>query len=136
MNSLPLSPVVISYATMHKKTASYMQVLRNTVGNCSKLVPRPFPALQFCFSAPHTNIDKGGNPLPNHFERTLRKFARISKFRCFHETKQTQNQVRRFFNNSVTEFVSNTFAIDIRRILESFAKVFHKCFSQYDRTVT
>ena len=24
-------------------------------------------------------------------------FARISKFRCFHETKQTQNEVERFF---------------------------------------
>ena len=24
-------------------------------------------------------------------------FARISKFHCFHETKQTQNEVERFF---------------------------------------
>ena len=28
---------------------------------------------------------------------TLRILARISKFHCFHETKQTQNEVERFF---------------------------------------
>ena len=29
--------------------------------------------------------------------RHLGIFARISKFHCFHETKQTQNEVERFF---------------------------------------
>ena len=39
----------------------------------------------------------------------LRIFARISKFRCFHETKQTQNEVGRFFYN-LAEFVFEYFS--------------------------
>ena len=37
-------------------------------------------------------------------------FARISKFHSFHETKQTQNEVERFFSTTWPDLVSNTFA--------------------------
>ena len=50
----------------------------------------------------------------------LRIIARISKFRCFHETIQTQNEVGRFFYN-LAEFVFEYFC-DSRRILATFAK--------------
>ena len=50
----------------------------------------------------------------------LRIFARIYKFRCFHETKQTQNDVGRFFY-SLAEFVFEYFR-DSRRILATFAE--------------
>ena len=35
--------------------------------------------------------------LTQNILNALRIFARISKFRCFYETKQTQNEVGRFF---------------------------------------
>ena len=50
----------------------------------------------------------------------LRIFARISKFRRFHETKQIQNEVGRFFYN-LAEFVFEYFC-DSLRILATFAK--------------
>ena len=37
------------------------------------------------------------NKLPTGLRHDLGIFARISKFHCFHETKQTQNKVERFF---------------------------------------
>ena len=37
------------------------------------------------------------NKLTTGLQRDLGIFARISKFHCFHETKQTQNEVERFF---------------------------------------
>ena len=37
------------------------------------------------------------NKLTTGLRHKLGIFARISKFRCFHETKQTQNEVERFF---------------------------------------
>ena len=37
------------------------------------------------------------NKLTKGLRHDLGIFARISKFRCFHETKQTQNEVERFF---------------------------------------
>ena len=37
------------------------------------------------------------NKLTTGLRHDLGIFARISKFRCFHETKQTQNEVERFF---------------------------------------
>ena len=37
------------------------------------------------------------NKLTTALRHDLGIFARISKFRCFHETKQTQNEVERFF---------------------------------------
>ena len=65
----------------------------------------------------------------------LRIFARISKFPCFHETKQTQFEVGRFFYN-LTEFVFEYFR-DSRRILATFAKFCLNTirFSQHDLTV-
>ena len=51
----------------------------------------------------------------------MRIFARISKFRRFHETKQTQNEVGRFLYN-LAEFVFEYFC-DSRRILATFCKV-------------
>ena len=51
---------------------------------------------------------------------TLRIFAWISKFRRFHKTKQTQNEVRRFFYN-LAEFVFEYFC-NSQRILVTFAK--------------
>ena len=50
----------------------------------------------------------------------LQIFTRISNFRRFHETKQTQNEVGRFFYN-LAEFVFEYFC-DSRRILATFAK--------------
>ena len=50
----------------------------------------------------------------------LRIFAQMSEFRCFHETKQTQNEVGRFFYN-LAEFVFEYFC-DSGRILATFAK--------------
>ena len=68
MNSLPLSPVVISCVILQRKL-----LLTSPAEHCSaKLVPTPFRALQkkkkFCFTY---NIDKGGNSLPKHFEHNL-----------------------------------------------------------------
>ena len=37
------------------------------------------------------------NKLTTGLQHDLRIFARISEFPCFHETKQTQNEVERFF---------------------------------------
>ena len=68
-------------------------------------------------------FDKGGNSLQNTLS-TLRIFTQISKFRCFHETKQ--NEVGRFFYN-LAEFVFKYFW-DSGRILASFAKF---CQSQF-----
>ena len=48
-------------------------------------------------------------------------FVRISKFRCFHETKQTQNEVERFFYYNLAGFVFEYFC-DSRRILATFTK--------------
>ena len=53
---------------------------------------------------------------------TVRKFARISKFRCFHETK-TQKEVGRFFYN-LAEFIFQYFCDS--RIIVNFAKFFLK----------
>ena len=63
MNSLPLSPVVISLTLRDftGKTAAYK--------SCAKLVPRPFRAQQVFFLV-CIKFNKGGNSLPKHFERT------------------------------------------------------------------
>ena len=60
------------------------------------------------------------NKLTTGLRHDLKIFARISKFRCFHETKQTQNEVERFFNN-LAGFVFEYFC-DSRRILATYAK--------------
>ena len=63
-------------------------------------------------------FDKGGNSLPKHFERNANIHS--ESLRCFHGTKQTQNEVGRFFYN-LAEFVFEYFC-NSRRILASFAK--------------
>ena len=60
------------------------------------------------------------NKLTTGLRHDLGIFARISKFRCFHETKQTQNDVGKFFYN-LAEFVFEFFC-DSRRILATFGK--------------
>ena len=50
------------------------------------------------------------NKLTTGLRHDLGIFTRISKFRCFHETKQTQNKVERFFSTTWPDFFSNTFA--------------------------
>ena len=60
------------------------------------------------------------NKLTTGLRHDLGIFARISKFRSFHETKQTQNEVERFFYN-LAGFVFEYFC-DSQRILATFAK--------------
>ena len=50
------------------------------------------------------------NKLTTGLRHDLGIFARISKFRCFHETKQTQNEFERFFSTTWPDLFSNTFA--------------------------
>ena len=65
MNSLPLSPVVISYAFYWENRC--LQILRNTVALNSYL---GLSALSKKFFLVCIKFDKGGNSLPKHFERT------------------------------------------------------------------
>ena len=50
------------------------------------------------------------NKLTTGLRHDLRIFARISKFHFFHETKQTKNEVERFFSTTWPDLFSNTFA--------------------------
>ena len=50
------------------------------------------------------------NKLTTGLRHDLGIFARISKFRCFHKAKQTQNEVERFFLQLGPDLFSNTFA--------------------------
>ena len=50
------------------------------------------------------------NKLTTGLRHDLRIFARISEFPCFHETKQAQNEVERFFSTTWPDLFSNTFA--------------------------
>ena len=50
------------------------------------------------------------NKLTIGLRHDLGILARISKFRCFHETKQTQNEVEKFFSTTWPDLFSNTFA--------------------------
>ena len=56
------------------------------------------------------------NKLTTGLRHDLGIFTRISKFRCFHETKQTQNKVERFFLQ-----LGRIFFCDHQRILATFA---------------
>jgi len=96
----------------------YLQVLRNTAAPIS--YQSLFPLCKNVFGL-HIILRREATLCPNVFN-TIRIFARISKFRCFHETKQKQNEVERFFYN-LAEFVFECF-YDSRRILASFARVF------------
>ena len=50
------------------------------------------------------------NKLTPCLRHDLGIFARISKFRCYHETKQTQIEFERFFSTTWPDLFSNTFA--------------------------
>ena len=63
--------------------------VRNVTGEESAHAQHKFGAVKDDFVA--------YNKLTTDLRHDLRIFARISKFRCFHETKQTHNEVERFF---------------------------------------
>ena len=108
----------------------YLRALRYTVALNSYL--GLFALCKKFFFALNITLTREANLCPNILN-TIRIIARISKFRCFHETKQTQNEVERFCYN-LAEFVFECFH-DRWRILASLAKFFSNRFSQHDRTV-
>ena len=63
--------------------------VRNVTGEASAHAQHKFGAVKADFVA--------YNKLTRGLRHDLGIFARISKFRCFHETKQTQNEFERFF---------------------------------------
>ena len=68
-----------------------------------------------------------------HFERNPNVRSNL-QFRCFHETKQSRNQVEIFFYN-LAELLFE-YIHDSWRILASFAKYFSQiAFAEHDRTV-
>ena len=79
---------------------------------------RPFRAHKF-LGGLYINLSREATLCQNILS-VLRIFVRISKFRFFHETKETQNVVGRFFYN-LAEFVFEYFC-DGRRIVTTFAK--------------
>ena len=122
-NSLPLSPIVLTRPPL-------VQVLRSTVALNSYL---GFSALYIFFFALCIKFNKGGNSC-SKILNAIPIFAQISEFRCFHETKETQNGLERFFYN-LAEFVFEYFH-DSRRIWASSAKFFFSnIFSRHDGTV-
>ena len=86
--------------------------VRNVTGEASAHAQHKFGAVKADFVA--------YNKLTTCLRHDLGIFARISKFRCFHETKQTQNEFERFFYN-LAGFVFEYFC-DSRRILATSAK--------------
>ena len=62
---------------------------RNVTGEASVHAQHKFGAVKAVFVA--------YNKLTTGLRHDLRIITRISKFRCFHETKQAQNEVERFF---------------------------------------
>ena len=85
---------------------------RNVTGEASVHAQHKFGAVKAVFVA--------YNKLTTGLRHDLRIITRISKFRCFHDTKQTQNEVKRFFLQ-LGRFVFEYFC-DSRRILATFAK--------------
>ena len=68
-------------------------LVRNVTGEASAHAQHKFGAVKA-----ETKADiVAYNKLMGGLRHDLGIFARISKFRCFHETKQTQNDVERFF---------------------------------------
>ena len=85
-----ICPLLSSLMWFYKEHR-YLQVLRNQLmEQCLGL----FVLCEILFWFTY-NTDKGGNSLTKHFECTPK--IRLSKFHCFHETKQTQNKIKRFF---------------------------------------
>ena len=93
-----------------------LQILRNPVALNSYLGPSALSKNFFWFVQ---NLTREAT-LCQNILNALRIFTRISNFRCFHETKRTQNEVGRFFYN-LAEFVFEYFC-NRRRILATFAK--------------
>ena len=116
--SLLLSSLVISYATLQGKPLLKSNAQRSR----AKLEPRPFCALKNFFLV-YVYLTREATLCPNILN-AIRIFARIAKFLCVPESKQTQNKVERFFHN-LAESVFEYF-LDSCRILASFAKFFHK----------
>ena len=63
--------------------------VRNVTGEARAHAQHKFRAVKADFVA--------YNKVTTGLRHDLRMFTRISKFCCFHETKQTQNEVERFF---------------------------------------
>ena len=97
MNSLPLSPLF--QLTRFYWENRCLQILRRHYS--TKLVPRPFCVHNF-FGL-YINLAREAT-LCQNILNVLRIFARISKFRCFHEAKQTQHVIGKFSYN-LAEFV-------------------------------
>ena len=75
----------------------------------AKLVPRPFRAVLFGFAY---NLTRD-TTLCQNILSAIRKFARISKFRSFHETKKAQSEIEMymfffFYNLGTIYMVSGT----------------------------
>ena len=87
-----ICPLLSSLMWFYRENC-YLQVLCNHVAWNSCLGLFVLCEILFWFTY---NTDKGDNSLPNILN-ALQKFAWISKFHCFHETKQTQNKIKRFF---------------------------------------
>ena len=100
--------------------------VRNVTGEASAHAQHKFGAVKADFVA--------YNKLTTGLRHDLGIFARISKFRCFHETKQTQNEFERFF----LQLGRICFRILLRQSenFSDFYKVFVSIrFSQHDRTL-
>ena len=87
--------------------------VRNVTGEASAHAQHKFRAVKADF-VPYNKLTTG-------LRHDLRIFTRLFKFRCFHETKQTQNEVERCFLQ-LGLICSRIRFCDSRRILATFAK--------------
>ena len=117
------SPVVISWLTRFYRKNRCLQIMRNTVAINSYLGLSVLSKKSFGL---YINLIREGT-LCQNILNVIRIFARISKFRCFRQTKQTQNEVGRFFYN-LAEFVFEYFRDSMQ--WENFSK-FCKVLSQF-----
>ena len=97
-------------------TSSFLsKIVRIQVLQHLKTLPHSASFFYFC-----NNLTRVAT-LPKHFERNPKIRLNLESLNpCFHETKQTQKEVERFFYN-LAEFVFEYFC-DRRRILATFAK--------------
>ena len=121
---MPLSPVVISWLTRFSRKNRCLQIMRNTAAINSYLGLSVLSKKSFGL---YINLIRE-RTLCQNILNVIRIFARISKFRCFRETKQTQNEVGRFFYNLAAEFVFEYFCDSMQ--WENFSK-FYKVLSQF-----
>ena len=78
-------------------------------GEASAHAKQKFGAVKADVHGTTYRIQQAYNKLMTGLRHDLGIFARIFKFRCFHETRQTQNDVERFFSTSWPDLCSNTF---------------------------